>query len=65
MTDEDILPILDLCPQSEVEKYTEPNSEDDDYDNEVERLVFEDLEEDSCQTSDVSTDGCSPKKKPG
>ncbi|XP_053169757.1 zinc finger protein 883-like [Scomber japonicus] len=64
-SEEDILPILDLCPQSEVEKYTEPNSEDDDYDNEVERLVFEDLEEDSSQPSDVSTDGCSPKKKPG
>ncbi|CAK6961410.1 zinc finger protein 883-like [Scomber scombrus] len=64
-SDEDILPTLDLCPQSEVEKYTEPNSEDDDYGNEVERLVFEDLEEDSSQTSDVLTDGWSPKKKPG
>ncbi|XP_044198923.1 putative zinc finger protein 286B isoform X2 [Thunnus albacares] len=65
-SDEEILlPTLALRAQTEVEKYTEPNSEDDDYDNEVERLVYEDLEEDSSQSSDVSTDDWSPKKKSG
>ncbi|KAM7378244.1 hypothetical protein PAMA_013235 [Pampus argenteus] len=64
--DEDILlPTLALRTQTEVGKYTEVNSEGDDYDDEVERLVFEDLEEDSSQCVDVSTDHWSPKKKSG
>lgn len=49
MTDDDIM------------EYAEPISEEDDYDSEVQRLVFEGLEEDS----DVSADGWSPKKKSG
>lgn len=65
-SEEDILlSTLALPAQTGVERFSEPYSEDDDYDNEEETLALEDLEEDSSQSSGVTADDWLPKRQSG
>ncbi|XP_070785407.1 zinc finger protein ZFMSA12A-like [Enoplosus armatus] len=65
-SEEDILlSTLALPAQTGVERFSEPYSEDDDYDYEEETLVLEDLEEVSSQSSGVTADDWSPKRESG
>ncbi len=65
-SEEDILlSTLALPVQTGVERFSEPYSEDDDYDNEEETLALEDLEEDSSQSSGVAADDWLPKRESG
>ncbi|XP_044042883.1 zinc finger protein 649-like [Siniperca chuatsi] len=65
-SDEDILlSTLALPAQTGVDRFSEPYSEDDDYDNEEETLALEDLENDSSQSSDVTADDWLPKRESG
>ncbi|XP_054480841.1 zinc finger protein 184-like [Anoplopoma fimbria] len=65
-TEDDILlSTLALPAQTGMERFTEPYSEDDDYDNEEETLALEELEGDSSQSSDVTADDLLPKREPG
>lgn len=60
-----LLSTLALPGPNGVSKYTECYSDDDDYDNEEEILAMEDLDEDSSQISEVTTDDWVPKKESG
>ncbi|KAM9334994.1 uncharacterized protein ABDE67_021529 [Symphorus nematophorus] len=61
-----ILSTLALPAPTGVDRFTEPVSEDEDYDNEEETLVLEDLEEDdSSQSSDATADDWLPKRESG
>ena len=61
-----ILSTLALPAPTGVGRFTEPVSEDDDYDNEEESLALEDLEEeDSRQSSDTTADDWLPKRQSG
>lgn len=65
-SEEDILlSTLALPAQTGMERFTEPFSEDDDYDNEEETLAVDDLEGDSSQSSDVTADDWLPKRESG
>ncbi|XP_068443165.1 zinc finger protein ZFP2-like [Clinocottus analis] len=65
-SEEDILlSTLALPAQTGMERFTEPSSEDDDYDNEEENLALEDLDGDSSQSSDVTADDWLPKRESG
>lgn len=65
-SEEDILlSTLALPAQTGVERFSEPYSEDDDYDNEEETLSLEDLEEDSSQSLGVTADDWLPKRESG
>ncbi|XP_045927645.1 zinc finger protein 432-like isoform X1 [Micropterus dolomieu] len=65
-SEEDILlSTLALPSQAGVDRFSEPFSEDDDYDNEEETLELEDLEEDSSQSSDVTANDWLPKRESG
>ncbi|XP_026218634.1 zinc finger protein 883-like [Anabas testudineus] len=66
-SEEDVLlSTLALPSQTGVEKLTEPYRENDGYDSEEETMALEDLEEeDSSESSDVTTDDWLPKKKSG
>lgn len=60
-----LLSTLALPAQTGVERFSEPYSEDDDYDNEEETLSLEDLEEDSSQSLGVTADDWLPKRESG
>ncbi|XP_034382185.1 zinc finger protein 878-like [Cyclopterus lumpus] len=60
-----LLSTLALPAQTGMERFTEPDSEDDDYDHEEGNLVLEDLEGDLSQTSDVTADDWLPKRESG
>ncbi|KAK9525698.1 hypothetical protein VZT92_016382 [Zoarces viviparus] len=65
-SEEDILlSTLALPAQTGMERFTEPFSEDDEYDNEEETLAVDDLEGDSSQSSDVTADDWLPKRESG
>ncbi|KAM6895952.1 uncharacterized protein PEZ65_021087 [Lycodopsis pacificus] len=65
-SEEDILlSTLALPAQTGMERFTEPFSEDYDYDNEEETLAVDDLEGDSSQSSDVTADDWLPKRESG
>ncbi|XP_031715166.1 zinc finger protein 2-like isoform X1 [Anarrhichthys ocellatus] len=65
-SEEDILlSTLALPAQTGMERFTEPFSEDDDYDNEEETLAVDDLEGDSSQSADVTADDWLPKRESG
>lgn len=65
-SEEDILlSTLALPSQAGVDRFSEPFSEDDDYDNEEETPELEDLEEDSSQSSDVTANDWLPKRESG
>ncbi|XP_030006801.1 zinc finger protein 436-like [Sphaeramia orbicularis] len=54
-----------LALPSPVSKYTEPYSEDDNYDTEEESLALEDLGEDSNESPDITADDWLPTKRTG
>ncbi|TKS90855.1 Zinc finger protein ZFMSA12A [Collichthys lucidus] len=65
-SEEDILlSTMALPAPTGEERFTEPYSDEDDYDNEEETLALEDLEEDSSQSLDVIADDWLPKRELG
>ncbi|KAM9846058.1 uncharacterized protein ACBR49_011024 [Aulostomus maculatus] len=64
-SDEIILSTLALPTQTGTGKYIEPHAGDDDYDGDAQRLMFEDLGDDSGQSSDIRTDDWSPIQESG
>ncbi|XP_059182061.1 zinc finger and SCAN domain-containing protein 30-like [Centropristis striata] len=65
-SEEDILlSTLALPAQTAVERFAEPYSEEEDYDNEEESLALEQLEEDSSQSSDAFVNHWLPKRESG
>lgn len=65
-SEEDILlSTMALPAPTGEERFTEPYSDEDDYDNEEETLALEELEEDSSQSLDVNADDWLPKRELG
>jgi len=62
--DDILLSTLALPAQTGMERFTEPDSEDD-YDEDEGTLVLEDLEGDLTQSSDVTADDWLPKRESG
>uniref|UniRef100_UPI0037E8768D putative zinc finger protein 286B n=1 Tax=Semicossyphus pulcher TaxID=241346 RepID=UPI0037E8768D len=63
--EDNLLSTLALPVQTAVERFIEPYSEDDDYNNEEETLALKDLEEDLSQSSEVVAEEWLPKRESG